>query len=174
MSYDAERVGAALKTRLEDELPDALDAVEALWADSDPVTLPDPVTWFEGHKPTVLEMESSEFPFVAVIAAEATPQERPSRWGYQEEMLMGFVDYFVVAADEATVNKITHRYAEAILSVLQEERFIYEGYGQQDYRPRVRLSEASRHAKTANADMFKDADVDFIQMGRVEVVLEGG
>jgi len=173
MSYDAERVGKALKERLESELGDALDTVEAAWAGDDPVTLPDPVTWFLGHKPTVVEMESSEFPFLGVIVADTSPKGRPSRWGYQEETLTVFVDYFVVADDETTVNKRAHRYAEAILAVLQEERYIEE-YMQQDYRPRVRLSEASRHAKTENADMFSADDVDYIQMGRVEVGFDGG
>lgn len=162
-----------MKERLEDELGAALDTVEAAWAASDPVTLPEPETWFCGHKPTVLEMESAEFPFVAVVVAETAPDERPSRWGYQDERIVVYVDYFVVADDEATVNKRAHRYAEAIRAVLQEQRAI-EGYQQQDWRPRVRLSEASRHAKTVEADMFDDGDVDFVQMGRIEVGFEGG
>jgi hypothetical protein len=173
MSYDAERVGKALKERLEDELSAALDVVEAAWEDTDPVTLPEPVTWFFGHKPTVLEMESSEFPFVAVMAARSSPLERPSRWGYQPETLSVFVDYFVVADDEATVNKRVHRYAEAIRAVLQDGR-VLSGYQQSDYRAEVNVSEASRHAKTENADMFLAADVDYIQMGRVTVNLFGG
>jgi hypothetical protein len=175
MGYDAERVGKALKERLESELPDALETVEAAWAGSDPVTLPEPATWFRGHKPTVLELESSSFPFVAVIVAETEPKSAPSRWGYQEEELPVFVDYFVVADDEATVNKRVHRYAEALLTVLQEERVV-EGYQQRDYRPRVRLSEASRHAKTRTADMLVpvEGDEDFIQMGRIQVTFDGG
>lgn len=171
MAYDAEATGNALQTLLEAELGAALDAVEASWA-SDPVTLPDPETWFFGHKPTVLEMESSEFPFVAVLVADRAPQERPMRWGYQESVITAYVDYFVVADDEATVNKRTHRYAQAICQVLQAERII-NGYAQQDYEPEVRLSEASRHGKEKEADFFKDAEIDFIQAGRVTVLLEG-
>jgi hypothetical protein len=171
VAYDAERTGTALKTQLEAELGDALDAVELSWA-SDPVTLTDPETWFFGHKPTVLEMESAEFPFVAVVVADRAPQERPLRWGYQERVVTAYVDYFVVAEDEATVNKRAHRYAEAICQVLQEERIV-NGYAQQDYEPAVRLSEASRHGKETDADFFDDADVDFIQGGRVIVLLEG-
>lgn len=173
MAYDAEHVGKALLARLQAALPDALDTVEAEWAGSDPVTLPDPVTWFEGHKPTVLEMESDEFPFVATVVALRTPKERPSRWGYQERTITAFVDYFVVAGDEETVNKRTHRYAQAIVAVLQGERVLY-GYQQQDYEPEVKLSEASRHAKTTSADMFIETNVDFIQAGRVTVMMEGG
>jgi len=171
MAYDSEKVGKALKAQLQAELPDTLDAVEAEWAGEDPVTLPDPVTWFEGHKPTVLELESAAFPFVAVLVPERAPQARPSRWGYQEQDITVFVDFFVVAGDETTVNKRAHRYARAICQVLQAERLL-EGYQQSDYEPQVRLSEASRHARAVNADMFDDAEVDFIQAGRVIVMLE--
>lgn len=173
MAYDAEHVGKALLARLQAALPGELDTVETEWAGDDPVTLADPATWFEGHKPTVLEMASDEFPFVATIVALRTPEASLSRWGYQERTITAFVDYFVVADDEETVNKRTHRYAQAIVAVLQGERVMH-GYQQQDYEPEVRLSEASRHARTANADMFVDTNVDFIQAGRVAVMLEGG
>jgi len=173
MAYEAEWVRDALKTRLEDNFATALDTVEAEWADTDPVTLPDVVTWFLGHKPTVLELESSAFPFVAIIIADRVPKAAPLRWGYQERVIAAYVDYFVVAADETTVNKIAHRYAEAIISILQAENVI-EGFTQMNYEAEVRLSEASRHAKYKEADMFAALDVDFIKMGRVTVPLEGG
>lgn len=171
MAYENEAIGKALIAQLQAELPGALDTVEAAWASTDPVTLPDPVTWFEGHKPTVLELESASFPFVAVIVPEREPQERPSRWGYQEQSVTAFVDYFVVADDETTVNKRAHRYGQGICQVLQAER-VFEGYQQSDYEPQVRLSEASRHASTTEADMFDDDEVDFIQAGRLIVMLE--
>lgn len=171
MGYENEKVRSSLRDRLEANLPGQLDTVEAEWAATDPLTLPDPVTWHEGHKPTVVELESSAFPFVAVLVPLRTPEDRPSRWGYQEQELTAFVDFFVVAADEATVNKLVHRYAQAIVAELQRERVI-EGYQQKDYEPEVKTSEASRHKKTANADMFKEDEVDFIQMGRVVVMLE--
>jgi hypothetical protein len=171
MAYDNEKVRSSLRTRLEANLPGQLDVVEAEWAASDPLTLPDPVTWYEGHKPTILELESAAFPFVAILVPLRTPQDRPSRWGYQEQELTAFVDFFVVAADEATVNKLVHRYAQAIVLELQAERVI-EGYQQINHEPEVKTSEASRHKKTANADSFNDADVDFIQMGRAVVMLE--
>jgi len=173
MAYKAEWIRNAIKTRLEDNFAAALDTIEAEWADTDPVTLPDVETWFLGHKPTVLELESSEFPFVAIIIADRVPKTEPIRWGYQEQVITAYVDYFVVAADETTVNKIAHRYAEAIITILQGENVI-EGFTQQNYEAEVALSEASRHAKHKEADMFAEADVDFIKMGRVTILLEGG
>lgn len=171
MAYDNEKVRSSLGTRLEANLPGQLDVVEAEWAASDPLTLPDPVTWYEGHKPTILELESAAFPFVAILVPARVPQDRPSRWGYQEQELTAFVDFFVVAADEATVNKLVHRYTQAIVLELQAERVI-EGYQQVNHEPEVKISEASRHKKTANSDLFNDDDVDFIQAGRVVVMLE--
>jgi hypothetical protein len=172
--YNAELVAKAVLTKLQSDLSDALDDVEDAWdaLDSE-VTLPDPVTWFEGHEPTVLEMESSEFPFVAVLAPESEPQERPARWGFQEETVRVLVHYFVVADDADTVNKRSHRYAQAIRKVLQGQRN-FEGYEQTDYRPHVRISTASRHGKTTEADMFDSDQVDYIQMGEIEVRFDGG
>lgn len=174
MAYDLEHVARELKSRLQDELPDELDVVETNWSATDPVTLADPETWFLGHKPTVLELESSEFPFVAVVAAARTPETgRGASWDYQKKTQTLFVDYFVVADDEATVNKRANRYAEAICNILQGQAIIY-GYYQQDYEPAVNLSEASRHAKHSdNADFFDSDDVDFIQAGRITVKVEG-
>jgi len=174
MAFDAEKTAKALQTRLRTRLASALDVVEATWiTEGDPIALPEPVTWFFGHKPTVLEMDSVAFPFMAVVVAERMPQARPARWGYQEQDLNLFTDFFVVATDETTVNKIACRYTEAICAVLQEEQYI-NAYMQADWEPEVHLSEASRHAaKQMAADMFTEADVDFIQGGRIIVKLEG-
>lgn len=172
MSYDVEHILKALKIRLQAELATQLDVVEAAWLAEDPVALPDVVTWYEGHKPTVLELESSSFPFLAVLVARREPMERPSRWGYQDQMLTAYVDFFVVADDETTVNKIAQRYVEAITGILQGERIIH-GYAQADYEPLVQISEASRHAKTTNADMFDNDAVDYIQAARITVMMGG-
>jgi hypothetical protein len=174
MGYDGERVARAVKTRLEDNLADELDTVAGLWAGTEAVTLPDPVVFYLGHKPTVLELPSTSFPFVAVVAAGQDPRSGlTSIWGEQSVTFTTFVDFFVVAEDEATVNVIAQRYAEAIVRVMQAQ-VGEEGYQQRDYQPPVSLSEASRHKKTANADMLDTSDVDFIQGGRVELVFEGG
>jgi hypothetical protein len=174
MAYTAEALRSGIKEFLETKLADALDVVEAEYAGTDPVTLDDPVTWHEGHNPEVLELESTAFPFVAVMVADRTPQRGGStgQWGYQEFDAQAYIDYFVVADDIATVNKIVHRYAKAIVAVLQTERYIAD-HNQNNYEPGVKISEASRHPKTADADMFNPDDVDYIQAGRVIVFLEG-
>lgn len=172
MAYTVEALRSALKTILEDGLPDALDTVEAEYAATDPVTLADVVTWHEGHNPDVLELESTSFPFMAVMIAERTPQRGGAQWGYQEFDALAYVDFFTVANDIATVNKKIHRYVKGIVAVLQAERYVSD-YKQADFEPEVKISEASRHPKTAEADMFNADDVDYIQAGRVVVTFEG-
>jgi hypothetical protein len=172
-AYNAEYLAKLVKARLENQLEDALSDVEDRWSDDDPLTLPTPITYFYGYNPTVLEMESSEFPYVATLSPGREPLGR-SEWGYQSEEVTVYVDFFCVSDDATTVSKITDRYAEAIMTVLQSDRWFGKGYGQRDFRPSVDISVASRHSKTKNADMFDEDDIDFIQGGRVEIVLQGG
>lgn len=173
MSFDNERLARDLLTRLEDRLPGNLSTVEALWGGSHPMSLPSPVTYYLGHKPTVLEEPSAFFPFIAVLVPAREPRERPSRWGYQEQEVTVYVDFFVVAGDEASVNVIALRYGEALVLLLQEELGL-GGYLQADYEPAVSLSEAARHGQTPDSDMFDPSQVDFIQGGRVTAVFHGG
>jgi len=175
MALDAERIAQAILTRVTTNLAAQLDVVEALWAATDPLALPDIVTTHYGHKPTVLELNSAAFPFVAVVPARVTPVSTPNSygWGDQVETYEVYLDYFVVAAVEETVNKLAARYGEALRLVLQAQRSI-AGYDQRDYKPEVNLSEASRHGKTSDADFFDETDVDFIQGGRIIINCRGG
>lgn len=170
MGVENEALARAVKGYLEDELSAALDAVEAEWAATEAVTLADPVTYFVGHKPTVLEEPSTSFPFVAIIAPSREPMEG-AEWGFQKVAHDVLIDYFVVASDEATVNLAVLRYAQAIVDVLQAHSVI-GGYTQEDYEPPLTLSEATRHLTGGETgDAFDTDDVDYIQMGRITVKL---
>lgn len=172
MAYQGEQIGNSLATRLEAGLAAALDVVEAAWtARGDTLALPDAVTWFEGYYPTIAELPSTSFPFVAVMVQNREPQRGRIQWGYQDATYAVWIYYFVVAADEATVNKVCYRYAEALVSILQSERTV-EGFQQVDWEPEVRVQRAVRHGTTPNADMFESSQVDFIQMGEVTVYFE--
>lgn len=165
MPFDVEHVAKAVLTLLQGELGAALDAVETEWT-ADPLTLAEPVTWHYGHKPTVVEMESTGFPFVAVIPMGRKPVRRAYAWGFQDQSMTIYVDWFIVATTETAADKMCSRYGQALLAVLQSQRALY-GYDQVDFEPQVDLSEASRHPQTIDADMFDDAQVDFIKMGRI-------
>lgn len=171
MPFDNERIAKAVKACLESELAAALAGVEASWAE-DPLPLPDVATYFYGHKPTVLELPSAAFPFLAVIPTGRRGLRGRYGWGYQDQSPTVYVDWFVVADDETTVDKLCSRYTEAIEKVLQSQR-AYAGYEQVDYEPNVDLSEASRHPKQAAANMFDVGDVDFIKMGRMTLEFGG-
>lgn len=175
MAYTGEELRSGVVTFLQAGIAAALDTVEAGYAASDPVTLDDIVTWHEGHNPEVLELESTAFPFMAVMVGNRIPDQSKqgrAQWKFQEFDVLVYVDCFVVADDIATVNKRVHRYAKAIVAVLQTQRYI-EGHKQNNYEPEVKISEATRHPKTANSDLFNSDDVDYIQVGRVIVSFEG-
>ena len=166
MGVENETLARAIKTVLDDELPAALDAVEAEWAAIQAITLSNPVTTFIGHKPTILDEPSTSFPFVAVIVPNREPMEG-SEWGFQDVAYDALIDYFVIAADESTVNLAALRYAQAIVNVLQAHSVI-SGYAQRNYEPPLVISEASRHlVGGTTGDAFATDDVDYIQMGRI-------
>lgn len=170
MGVESETLAREIKMLFDDELPAALDTVEAEWAAIEAIVLPDPVTVFIGHKPTILEEPSTSFPFVAIIIPDREPEEG-SEWGFQKVAYDALIDYFVVAATEATVNLMALRYAQAIVNVLQAHSAI-GGYAQKNHEPPLTLSEASRHLTGGTTgDAFDTGDVDYIQMGRITVRL---
>lgn len=171
MAYNNERLARAIITILSEELPTALDAVEDLWASAAPATLPNPVDIVLGHKPTLLALPSAAFPLVCVIPPTRQPQRGPATWGAQEQIISVYLDYFTVAEDEDTVNIQTMRYAEALVTTMQGHRSV-AGCRQSDFEPAVDLSEATRHGRTSDADMFDVAQVDFIQGGRITLTFE--
>ena len=93
MAYDNEKVGKAILAHLKSDLATRLVTVAAYWtAQSDPVTLPAVVTWFEGYKPTLLEQAVTAFPFVGVLVPVREPGEDRSAWKYQSQTVHAFVD----------------------------------------------------------------------------------
>jgi len=171
VSVENETLARAIKTLLDDELPAALDAVEAEWAAIQAITLSNPVTTFIGHKPTILDEPSTSFPFVAVIVPNREPLEG-GEWGFQDVAYDVLIDYFVIAADESIVNLAALRYAQALVSMLQTHSII-SGYAQRNYEPPLTLSEASRHLKGGTVgDAFDTSDVDYVQMGRITIRLQ--
>jgi hypothetical protein len=172
-SYEGEHLARQLKQRLENTLSAKLDAVADQWADTDPVSLNYPATYFLGFNPVVLEMQSSQFPYVAVLCAGREP-DRSTResWGYQDDKYSLEVHFFVVGPDVAEVYKRVCRYVEAIVMVLQADRWI-ESYQQTDFKPSVEISVAMPHYDEGD-NVFSEEGEQFIQGGRVMVPMEGG
>ncbi len=172
-AYDGERLARQIKAILQAGLPTALDAVELRWKDVAPVTLPDPKTYQLGFNPTLLEQVSADFPIIGIIPGERVPTSGVKAWGAQRESIVIDIHFFVVAATHADVGLIVWRYAEAIVNVLQANRVIGT-FTQEDYKPEIEFGVAGRHPKTRGANMMKEADVDYVQGGRVTLELGGG
>jgi len=173
MAFNLERVARAWLAAIQADLPDALDAVEALWTGTDPVTLPNPVNYFLGYKPTIPELPSTSFPWVAVLVQEREPVSTGEpEWGAQAQRLTVYLDFFVVADTEQAANLMGFRYAEAMVRVTQGH-YVVEGCRQRNYEAKVTLSNAMRHPKAQDADMTDARWVDFIEMGRIEIQVEG-
>ncbi|MBN2005809.1 MAG: hypothetical protein JXA21_20800 [Anaerolineae bacterium] len=172
MSYDAEAVSRTISAYLQAVFASAKADVVARWAAIAPVAIPDPVTWFYGHNPVIIELASAAFPYVCVVAPGADPAGGTESSGYGEQIVTVYVDFFVVADEIAAVNVLAQRYA-AVLCRAAESQRVYAGYTRGHTPSAVSISEAFRHPKQADADMYAEADVDFIQGGRITLTLRG-
>jgi len=174
VAYDAERILRAIQTLLQDELAGALDAVEALWMGIEPIALADPTAIDLGYKPVILELPSSSYPIISIFGMERSPETaQAGQWKTVELRYSVRLEYVVAGGDAATASLASHRYAEAIVSVLQSQRD-FEGYSQMFWEPTVRLTEVGRHPVNGmTGDMFDDAEVDYIRLGAIDLVLEG-
>lgn len=171
-AYDSERLARLLKDIVDDELPAKLDLVQARWASDAPLTLPDPVTFYLGFTPDMLELYSGVFPIISVIPAERDPDGAAS-WGFQKHTAVLDIHFFNVADTYANVFLYTYRYAEALTLLLQDHQYI-GNHRQQDYKPPVFLGTAGRHPKAGYTDMSVESGVDYIQGGRITITLMGG
>jgi hypothetical protein len=163
--YKAEDIARAVQGKLQGDLPAALDAVETRWA-SDPLSLPDVVTWLLGHHPTVLERPLADFPLVACLVPDRSAGERSSQWGLQKTVNTVYVDCFVASTSVADVNKMCWRYVEAVVSVAQSYELLASGLRQVAFEPAVQLSETMRQYEDNSDTEF------FTQMGRVTLRVE--
>jgi len=175
MAYENEAVMRAIQALLEDELEAALDAVEAAWQATDPLALPDPVAYHLGYKLTILELPSTSFPFIAIMAPNRFPfEDQAGRLGQEDVTVEAALHVFVIADDEATVTKLAHRYAKALVNIFQDNQVI-SGHEQRHWEPSVRVGVTERHAKGGTSgDLFDPADTDFIRIVEVQLELVGG
>jgi hypothetical protein len=171
-AYDSERIARLLKGYIEAGLPAKLDLVEARWASEAPLTLPDPVTFYLGFMPDLLELYSASFPIVCVIPAERNPEGAAS-WGFQKHDALLDIHFFNVADTYDDIFLYTYRYAEAITLLLQDYHFI-ANHEQKEYKPEVKLGMAGRHPVSGFSDMSTEAGTDYVQGGRVTITLKAG
>lgn len=173
MAYDGERIIKAIQTLINANVSDELDAVEVLWSE-DQIALDDPVDVALGYKPTILELPSTGYPIVSIFGYQRNPRDaQAGRIGTEDVTHDVRIEFAVVADDETTAAKISHRYAEALIRVLQSQR-IFDGYAQDHHEPTVTLAAITRHSSGGTTgDMFSTTDVDYIRLGEIALSLTG-
>jgi len=176
MAYENELIMKAIANLIDTELVDALDDVESYWQDrDDSLALPGPINVHEGYKQTVLEMPSTDFPFISVLVPNRDPvRGEASRWGQEDVVVTAGLHIFVIADDETIVSKLAHRYAQALVNVFQTHPEI-AGHSQRHYEPSVHVGVTERHAKSGvEGDLFDPDKTDFIRIVEIQMELVGG
>ena len=169
MPYDNEYVAVTLLAALQASMRDALDVVEATWtARGDPITLPSPVTWHRGANPIILELESDDFPYVSVLVPARTPvaDSGSDQPGFGEQTAQVWVEFLLVDEVVETVNSMSHRYAEALTSLLRTNHNL-RGYEMTEEEPEVNQSTIYEQGDTTEADMQRLAQVRYMQGARI-------
>lgn len=169
--YKAEYLERAVEALLVAGIGDALDVVEAEWAATDAVTLPEPVNWDRGYRTWMLDLPSTSYPYILTIFVNRTPG-KIAGLKMQDAEYAGAISIFVVADTEAEVAKIAHRYAQAMISILQSNQVV-EGCRQRDWKPEVTiLADNATHQKAGvSGDMYNAGDVDYIRLVEIGLVM---
>lgn len=170
--YEGETIERAVLTLLQANIGSALDAVEARWTGDNALTLPEPVNWSRGYRLWMLERPSTWYPYVLVSVTEWTPRGQEARWSGQNAGYSLYINAFVVADSEDNVVALAHRYAEAIVDILQDDPEV-AGRQQLNQKPSVRILADNAVHLTAGAsgDLGDSDDVDYIRMIEIEQVL---
>ena len=171
--YLAEYLERDIEALLVAGISAALDAVEAEWAATDAVTLPEPVNWDRGYRTWMLDLPSTSYPYVLTLFVQRTPNAgQAGRLKLQDVEYSGQISTFVVADTEAECSKIAHRYAQAIISILQAN-LVVRGCKQRDWKPAVSiLADSTTHQKAGTSgDIYNPEDVDYIRLVEIELVL---
>jgi hypothetical protein len=175
MPYDNEYVAVTLLAALQADMRAALDAVEATWTSrGDPITLPSPVTWHRGANPVILELESDDFPYVSVLVPARTPVDGSGsdQPGLGEQTIQVWVEFLLVDEVIATVNSMSHRYAEALTALLRTNHNL-RGYEMANEEPEVNQSIVYEHGDTVESDMQRPAQVRYMQGARIIADFQG-
>ena len=165
MSYKAETIGKAVTSLLQTKIAAALTAVAARWT-SDAITLGSVATWEFGHRPTILEKESTYFPAISVMVGDAEPVVNADQWMLSRDRYPVLVDVFVTGATEETVSKKLLRYIEALLDVFEANQQISSAL-MLNSPPTVQVSEVGRQYGSDLSSVSY-----FVEYARISLLLE--
>ena len=149
MAYRNEDLERAIDTRLQAALSAALDVVEARWSAVEAQALTDPVAYYRGFRTLLLDTPSSSFPIVITWAHQRTPQGGvKSRM--QDVRAQVSIQAWIVGHTEAIVNAVAHRYAEAIIDILQEQKVVGT-WTQLNFEPEVEQTQSIIHLRAGTS-----------------------
>jgi hypothetical protein len=172
MPYRSEDLERGVDALLQANLSAALDTAQSRWASIDAETLPDPVSYVRGYRTLMLELPSTAFPIVLTWAHARAPFG-PVQTGLQQVEPQITIEAVVVADTEAALNRIAHRYLEAIVAVLQTSRSI-AGYTQVNREPATNMTQNIEHLKHAvSGDVYKATDLEYMRVVTVTVLFRG-
>jgi hypothetical protein len=176
VGYEGELIERGVETLLQGGMESALAAVEARWSTAGyPLSIPRPANWCRGYRADMLERPSTDYPFVVTIVSERNPESgQAGRWGPEDVTHSLLIGVFVVAESEDLATSIAHRYAEAVVDILQGQRSI-EGYEQRHREPAVSLLADNEKHLTAGGygDSYDTADTDYIRYVEISQGLKG-
>jgi len=172
-----EEVAKAVKSHLESDLAGKLDEVETYWSgEGDALTLPDPVTWYLGFDPDILDCARSLLPIVVSMAQDEGPSgkhesrgvtyaEQSDQWGYGGGQALATIIWRVDADTTENAAKYGWRYAKAIHKVLKDHRKLDTGIYQTSYVPNVMVDPPKREYPDTGAQFYT-------VMGQMDFVVE--
>jgi len=166
--YEGEKLERGIETVLQNNIAAALVAVAARWEDIADVTLPSVASWTCGYRSWILDLASSNFPYIVTIVNGQNPVGRVE-FGAQDVIAQSSISIFITAATEANANTIIHRYIEAVIDILQANQVI-EGHKLRHYEPKRRIiADSTKHLVNApKGDYEKASDVDYMRLGVIE------
>jgi len=173
MAYRGEDLERAVETLLQAQIGAALTAAATRWAAIDPVTLDEPQTWHRGYQDLILEFPSTSYPYVVIQAPLRRPVEGKGGLGEQPVKHDLAISIFVLGDTPAEANTVAHRYAEAVVAVLQANQVV-SGFTQQNYEPKAEIVAGNiTHQKAGTSgDMYNEDDIDYMRYVHITQTME--
>ena len=172
MSYEGETVERALEALVQGGIDGELAAVEGRWTGDDALSIVRPRSYSRGYRAFMAELPSSQMPYIVTIVSQALPQGGSGRLDTQDVHYPFTINVWCVGADEDTAVTVAHRYAEAIVDLLEAHRVVFAdppqgtGYRQTTDVPQVRIyADNEVHlVEGYKGDVHKSDDVDYLRL----------
>lgn len=175
MTWKGELLERGLDTVLQSGIVAALDVVEARWSAIDAITLPEPANYASGYRPWMLTLPSTAYPYLLTIVSQrATRNQDAYQLGFGQGSYQHQWSAFLIGQDEDEAVAIAHRYAEALVDLLQANRVV-EGCIQVYHEPAIQIYAENRMhlIEGERGDLQDSQDVDYMRLIELTQTWEG-